>query len=534
MRKVLPEINQNLKHFAPHKHNKNSGPVGSQISCSFSFPETSKEADYYKPSSSSDDPNAFSGSSITSSKAVDILSTSKSGTSTKNIVKDSSLDGTTKLPRIIKPGEEKQAPGIKCIEVLKPGQENRVSQPQKVLIPGQDEQVSDNIQFIVTEIGAQHTDKGTSPGQIKGGEWQFTPSGKFISLENLNMSKGNTAGKSPVRLIGLSDKNCIAKNSVIQELIADGVTEKNYNTIERALSHFSLDNLLLLRENGVKFEVRNICDMPEDFDGFNIKERFMGGHRALIDQLVVMAIVKYRDLQGVNPDSMDLLQKKRFLKDLIENRGHKISLRSDEFGLTTFVDKDNIRELDNISQISGTTFPKLSYPGVGVFFLNHNLTEGVVIHEAAHALDVLKNIEQDPGALAQMRREHVIVSATNRDWNLGAHYNWFLKHCRKYPQDVWSNYAVGGLAYEYSAEAVRLYCENPTKLLRSDYDMYCFAEEFIKHRAYPHIRFQDMDLPNEYESFLEPLDNHLNTNTELPERHNIIPAISNRASSKCE
>ena len=310
-----------------------------------------------------------------------------------------------------------------------------------------------------------------------------------------------------------------AKRAVIQELLGDGMAPGEVALMEKALSHFSLDNLLLLKDYSVKYQIKNLFDMPEDFDGFDIKEHFMDGHRDMIDRAARNFVETFDDLKGVDVNKMDLVQKKRFIKEQIETRNCEIRVESQEFGLTTLVTKDNLKELDNISNITGTTFPVLSYPGAGVFLLRHRLSEGVIIHETAHALDILKNIEQDPGGLKQMRRDHVIISASERDWAIGAHYEWFQLHCQDYPQDRWSNYALGGMAYEYSAEAVRLFFENPEKLKVMDSDMYNFAKAFVTERHYPHLRYEYMEFPSELVNFVDCAESNLNTNRKLPERH---------------
>lgn len=360
---------------------------------------------------------------------------------------------------------------------------------------------------------------------VNGETWNI--GGQQWSPFNANDNYSNGAGHSKeVCLANIPhgvNTDDVAKKVVIRQLLGDGLTGEETGLMEKTLCRFSLDNLMLLSEYGVKFNVKKLHDMPENFDGFDIKERFMEGHRELVDGAMRAFIAQYPDMKNLDPAKMSLDEKRRFLAEEIIRRNQQIKIENGDFGIMTLVDSNNIGELSNMSRVSGTTFPTLSHPGAGVFFLRHRLSEGVVLHEAAHALDIVKNLERDPGGFKQMKEDHMVVTGSERDWGLGSHYDWFQARCKKYPQHTWSQYAMEGKAYEYAAEAVRLFLQNPGLLRSQDFEMYRFAQSFVSKREYPSVRFEHIKLDSRLKLHDRKNKRHLNTGTKLPAR-NYIPS----------
>jgi len=282
----------------------------------------------------------------------------------------------------------------------------------------------------------------------------------------------------------------VAKKSVIGELLGEGLTAAESGLMEDALLTFSLDNLLLLSSHGVKFQVKKLHDMPEDFSGFRVKEHFMNGHRQLIDDHMNNCIRTFDDLRGMDPRSMTLHEKEQFLKAQIARRD--ISLVNDDrdFGLLCTVDSSAPEEIENISRTPAISVHVPGSETRGVFLLRHRLARGIIIHEAAHMLDSIKGPDSsgEPGVNEPGGHRHW---ASELDAALGAHYAWFLGECASHPEKRWSHYATERniRITEYLAEAVRMYAEKPDLLMRGDPDMYHFARTFVEKGAYPSTAF---------------------------------------------
>jgi hypothetical protein len=283
----------------------------------------------------------------------------------------------------------------------------------------------------------------------------------------------------------------VARNAIIGQLLGDGITAAEAGLIKEALLAFSLDNLLLLSEHDVKFHVKKLRDMPEDFGGYNIKEHFEKGHRQIVDDYVDDFIRTFDDLNEVNPRSMSYAEKERFLKEQVVKRDVFLSNDDRDFGLLCRVDCSNIDEIENISRTPGIS---VHLPGSGrraVFLLRHRRTRGIVIHEAAHILDSIKHPALSAPTLPQTPPGQPGPWGSELDTALGAHYAWFLGECTAHPEKRWSHYATERniRITEYLAEAVRMYAEKPELLKSGDPDMYHFARTFVEKGTYPSAGF---------------------------------------------
>lgn len=269
--------------------------------------------------------------------------------------------------------------------------------------------------------------------------------------------------------------NQFAKRAVIQQLLGEGTGESKI--FEEALSSFSLDNLLLLSQHGVKFHSKRLKDMPVQ-DG--VRKHFMDSNRKTIDEIVRGYNAYYK--KGLNPDTMSHEEKIGFLRKEISDNDRFITLGDIK------IDSSNLSDLEEISRVGGRTISNGEQSTV--FIPQRFMKKEFITHEAAHALDIIKR----PRDASPFKVDNGTITpsyhASEHDGGLRAHYECFLRQGEFYPAGIWSRYAFDSKdVAEYTAEAVATFIENPQKLKQSDPEMYRFAEAFTSSARYPSIRF---------------------------------------------
>jgi hypothetical protein len=275
-----------------------------------------------------------------------------------------------------------------------------------------------------------------------------------------------------------------ARRAVIRSLLDGGLSEKESAVFEDALSALSMENLTLLAEHQVKFYVRSIKDMPRKH---GIRDFMQKYHYQAVDK-TAKAFYNATGATGKPVDEMRYNEKMSYIRKMVELTGARLNSGSSDFGEWMGIDSSRLSRLENITMLPGAFIENKSFKGA--FFVRDCLKKSVILHEAAHALDFIKNpAGEQVRACVESHRDSPQFNSM-KDKGLLSHYRWFLEECGRSPSARWSTYAAAkGDVREYVAEAVRTYLEAPEKLRKADKEMYLFTRAFLSSPSYPSHAF---------------------------------------------
>ena len=385
-------------------------------------------------------------------------------------------------------------------------------------VPGDEGLYSSSLKFPGAPVGEEKSD---TSAELRFDEDSLTDdlTGSLSWKRTFGSSKGERDNPATLTqteaAVQDSGASFAGKKAIINQMVGRDCDPADRGLIEDALSSYSIENLLLLSQHNARYNVRKLSEMPADFNGIRVKEHFMKGHRALIDDYVRVMVKKYDELKVITPETMSYTRKERFLKEQVTQRNLTLGNRDRDFGQMSLITADNVDEIEHISRNAACAIHDEGSDQSEVFLLQHGLSKGVIVHETAHILDSLKHpapVEAGPaskglpGKEAALSQKLITSKAESSgdgpdaglwgsqcDEALKQHYESFIRECSRHPEKRWSDYALSRNMdiTEYLAEAVRMYVEKPMVLQAADPDMFAFARTFVEKAEYQSLNFRD-------------------------------------------